>query len=310
MKAPRCVICHDKPLFPVRFKCFPCSMVPSSKRHCSTLTMVCMHCADRYLELDKKPEERSLRKRCIFCDKTVDPLMLRKEMAYEILHTIMDLDDQVYPCSHGGCDFEGSHLDLLDHVRVQCEYRTVQCTECSTEYPLVLEELHKISHPCHTTCTVCNELVPTSRFPQHMEDDHAHYVHCSVCEEYIFQFSYGFHMKERHQARECRYCAKWICETDDDDHLEDCEGIMECPLCVDHAFLKPKEVSSHFKHHGVSNDTLLYKYEDLLEAHEEALIQDRDHVLHTAWIRKVVEEKRREGRTIQKFIKKHERWWI
>ena len=310
MKAPRCTICHEKPLYPVRFRCFPCSSVNPEKRNCSTLTMVCMHCADRYLELDKKPEERSLTKRCLFCDKTVDPLTLTRDTAYEILHHVMDLDEQTYTCTHMGCFYEGSHLDMLDHSRGECEYRMVQCPECSVAYQAVFEDMHKMTSPCHTTCTVCDEHVPTHRYPQHMEDDHAHYVQCGECNDYVFQFSYGFHMKDKHDARECRYCAKWVCDRHGGtDHLEKCEGIMECPLC-EGPFLPPKQVATHFEQHAATTRSLVEKYEGLLQVYKNSPVRDADHVLHTEWIRKVLREKRKEERAVQKFIHKHERWWI
>jgi len=268
-----------------------------------------MGCADRYLELDKKkPEERTATKRCLFCDKTVSPPVLTRDKAYDILHHIMDLDEETYTCVHMGCFYEGSHLDMLDHSQRECEYRTVQCPECAVDYQAVFEDMHKMTSPCHTTCTVCNEHIPTHRYPQHMEDDHAHYVHCGECNDYVFQFSYGFHMKERHNARECRYCAKWVC--DPENHLEKCEGIMECPLCPDGQFLHSKEVAPHFQHHGVSNQILLHKYEGLLQVYETSLVKDRDYTLHTAWIQKILREKQMEGRAVHKFIKKHERWWF
>lgn len=312
MKDPRCTICHEKPLFPVRFQCFPCSSSNNThKKNCSTLVMVCMHCADRYLELDKIPEERSFSKRCLFCDKTVHPFALDKESAYEIMYPLMDLDDSTYSCRHLGCFYEGSHLDLLDHMQNQCEYRKVRCRECFIEYQHVFEEMHKMNQPCHTQCSVCDDYIPTQRFTQHMEDDHAHYAHCSECDEYIFQFSYGFHMKEKHQARECRYCGKWIPHSEEN-HVDKCEGVMECPLCccIIPTFLLSKEVSLHLQAHRTLNDTLLQKYQELQECYQSVSVVGQDDVLHTEWIRKVIREKRKESRVIHKFIKKHERWWI
>lgn len=323
MKDPRCTICHEKPLFPVRFTCFPCSFLNTSheKRNCSTLTVVCMECADRYLELNKKPEERSLSKRCLFCDKTVDPLCLTKEIAYELLHPIMDLDDDLYRCPHLGCFFQGCHLDLLDHTKNQCEYRTVRCRECFTTYQAVFEEMHKMNHPCHTECTVCNEFVTTRRFTQHMEEEHAHYVQCTACDAYIPEYTLGFHMRDKHQGQECRYCGNWVWYRNGDEstqekflrHInnDECQGTLECPLCVEGTpSLKPKDILGHLRCHETSVQLFLRNYEDLLGLYTESLIRDRDHLLHTEWVRKIITEKNKEAQTVQKFIRKHERFWV
>ena len=328
MKDPRCTICHEKPLFPVRFQCFPCSFLQSShdKRHCSTLTVVCMQCADRYLELDKRPSDRPLSKRCLFCAQTVDPLCLSKEIAYEILHPLMDIDDATYRCPHLACPFEGSHLDLFDHVSKECVYRTVSCRECFKTYQLVFEDMHKMTEPCHAQCTVCEHYVPTRKLKQHMEEDHAHFVQCMVCQTYIPEYDFNQHMREKHEGHECRYCGKWIwyMTTGEEGGLheeflrhinqDECEGSLECPMCVDGTMiLKPKDILGHLGKHSDAVQMLLEKYEDLLDAYVDAtleLVRDRDHVLHTEWIKKILVEKKQELRTVQTFIKKHERFWV
>ena len=374
MRDPRCTICHEKPLFPVRFQCFPCSFFSTSreKRNCSTLTVVCMHCADRYLELDLPPSDRSLSKRCLFCDKTVDPLCLTKEIAYEVLHPLMDMDEEVYACPHIACPYKDTHLSLFDHTRKECIYRTVTCRECYQLYPIILEETHKSTHPCHSQCTVCLEWIPTRKFalhmeeehahyalctvcdtyvPEynfsahmsthpchsqctvcfewiptrkftlHMEEEHAHYVLCMVCDTYVPEYNFSGHMREKHQGQECRYCGKWIWYITGEDGLyeeflrhvnnDECQGTLECPLCDNGTMLKPKDILSHLKSHSNRVNLLVEKYKELLDVYrEDTELIDKDYVLHTEWIRKILVEKNHESRTIYTFMKKHEKFWV
>jgi hypothetical protein len=77
--------------------------------------------------------------------------------------------------------------------------------------------------------------------------------------------------------------------------------------------LKPKDILGHLGKHSDAVQMLLEKYEDLLDAYVDAtleLVRDRDHVLHTEWIKKILVEKKQELRTVQTFIKKHERFWV
>jgi hypothetical protein len=82
---------------------------------------------------------------------------------------------------------------------------------------------------------------------------------------------------------------------------------------VDETILKPKDILGHLAKHSDAVQLFLEKYQDLLEMYEEATrtqVRDHDHVLHTEWIKKILVEKKHELRTIQTFIKKHERFWV
>jgi hypothetical protein len=81
-------------------------------------------------------------------------------------------------------------------------------------------------------------------------------------------------------------------------------------LCDNGTTLKPKEILSHLKSHSYRVNLLLEKYKDLLDVYRDTELTDKDHVLHTEWIRKIMVEKNHESRTIYTFMKKHEKFWV
>lgn len=196
-----CAICLEKPLIPVRFRCFH----PGFEKNCDSFSVVCARCADAYLEFDPFVRRAVNNKKCMYCDVHCDIAALKREECYEKQYLLMKMDPASYTCPQCS-EFEGVQLDLDAHMCNECPLRLVECAQCPFSCPAREMEYHKKECEGHFQCRFCRKSLPLRQEEHHMTDRH-------------------------HQTR-CRFCRAWIAARNMKSHLQfRCIYEENCFLC-------------------------------------------------------------------------------
>jgi hypothetical protein len=208
-----CPICLLDVRIPVEFICFPCGQNPNNKGnhiHCHSIARVCMTCARRYLELNKNRNERSITKKCLFCNAKVNPQLLNASKAYKKDYRMMAMDSRSdYSCVH--CDtFIGTQNELDRHLQLQCDYRTKFCTACKGMYIAKDEEIHFSSCPFMMSCpcSSCDWRDDVKKFDGHLLNIHDS-KYCYNCDTVVLDRAWTRHMEATCPNRMiyCKHCS-------------------------------------------------------------------------------------------------------
>jgi hypothetical protein len=222
-----CTICHEpQARVPVRIICFDCNK-DEEGRSCHDIARSCITCAREYFQLNKPVSEREHRKKCFFCDKTVNPQGLNASTAYVKDFLVMSMDQTVdHPCFHSsvGCPFTGRQEDLNRHLRNACNYRTITCEARCGKYFMAKDLVHhRAKCENYKICQVCNEHIPLNAL--------------------------SYHLRTAHRMVSCRWCSELFHTDGMSRHQEDCPSKpVRCQLCP-MTIVRP-DYRLHLQHHA------------------------------------------------------------
>jgi len=215
-----CCLCLQPPLVPVEFICFPC---PTEKGRpgCHAIQRVCWMCARRFLELDSS--HRSFRKRCLYCQATVQAEeVLTEEVSFRFDFRLMSQEKTVRSCPLSeNCEFRGTPMELYTHGKNSCAYRWIRChsPSCQQNYRVHQEQDH--ARQCASGFEACPAL---------------------NCSRWISNQNKNYrtdHLRETHGVTACFDCDELVSQTEQDamsHHLErTCpKRMVKCEICQKH----------------------------------------------------------------------------
>lgn len=219
-----CCVCLGCVVIPVEPVCFQCKDRNDGGISCFSMKRICLVCLENYLELRKPRHERELKKKCMFCPKTVLLQQTPKSQMFRVDYLSMDKDTVMKKCPMMGCDYENTHIQVAKHVFTTCPYYHVEC-ECG--------------HTC----------------PREQIQDHYRicdkFVFCQMCCLYVSKTEMAQHMYYQHDQTKCFTCHQFVRMDELSNHiLSTCpERLVTCEIC--NTFIRVKLIKNHLKRHVV-----------------------------------------------------------
>jgi len=222
----KCILCYEHAVLPVRITAFSCA--------CNyDIPICCMRCVERFLELDKHPSLRTVKK-CLFCPATRDtktlmivhhPVCVRTSPFFP-QKILWRVDTGVYPCPRG-CGFQGSQEALGDHIDgVECP-KLVQICDCTASVPREEWSHHIAGCRFWNRCTIAD------------------------CPHPFFRVgNLGVHMTSIHKMSACKLCKTAWAPTPQV-HLQhrrtECTYQEACKICRE--MVRAKDADAHYREH-------------------------------------------------------------
>jgi hypothetical protein len=198
-----CVLCRDHAMIPVQYTCFGCD--------CHQLTVSCRTCAHNFLGLNKKPCDRKISQKCLYCEKTCSPCSLKIEGAYSVNKILMKLDTSKYECTEA-CGFKGDQLEIWSHLG-DCPKRFVRCQDCEDYFTMDKKGEHSTNCSAYRNCPSCPQRIKTDAFREHVVQVHGgHY--CRLCRKESMLSPTDHKANECTYRERCRYCILTIAAKD------------------------------------------------------------------------------------------------
>lgn len=231
---PTCEICFQICKIPVKFTCFPC--YHRTKIHCHSIKRFCHNCAYAYLELGRRSNERSVTKKCPYCDVTVVLSKVRSHDGFEKDFFVMSHDTNRYDCINNGCTFQGTQNEINRHLST-CDFTVRRCRGCSEN--IFQKDMDEHIRQCsgRTQCPECHVYVFDNGFGRHLTETHS-LKQCEYCEAIVNENAYQEHLDYEcsYQPTQCEYCdcvyrnedeLQHLCTHLNDYQTQDVELIMQ-----------------------------------------------------------------------------------
>jgi len=203
MECVMCVICHEQAMIPVHYTCFGCD--------CHQLSVSCRNCAHSFLGLNRKPSDRNISQKCLYCEKTCSPRSLKIKDAYTVNMMLMKMDTWKHECTEA-CGFTGDQLEIWSHLD-DCPKRVVKCGDCEERFTMDKKEEHDTHCSAYTVCPSCSVRVKTTAFKEHVVQVHGGH-HCPLCRKESMLSPTDHKVNECTYRERCRYCILTIAAKD------------------------------------------------------------------------------------------------
>lgn len=238
-----CCICLDNIIIPVEPICFKCSN-QNGEISCFSMKRICIKCLQTYLDLEKHRNERSIKKKCVFCPSVVNLQQIAKNDTFRVDYMTMDREnrDTMISCIYPECLFQGNQIQVARHIFSQCEYFFIECL-CGYTCRRKDMTAHQLTCDKYEQCQMCFVCVPTTDFNRHMYYSHDK-TKCFTCHEYIDMEKLSDHI-----ISECP------------------ERLVSCEICC--SFIRFKIFKEHLHNHLIEINKNVQIINNKLRAEEE-----------------------------------------
>jgi len=239
----RCIICHDTAKVPVQLICFPCASAGNEtlQNECNEIVRVCLVCVRDYLQLDTAVNQRISFRKCLLCDRSVNPrhLGIHPDSIYRKDKMLMSMDNRNnISCSRvdDDCDFTGTQSELDRHLHDSCPGRTMTCRGgCGDSFKAMDEKAHMAACNFFSLC-----------------------LRCTPSTEYMVEEDLRKHMFQKHKEVRCHDCKMYVPESRLMTHRKECpKRVVECTICKKHNFFvdMKKHISEHIRYQAQEINT-------------------------------------------------------
>lgn len=213
-----CIICLENLFLPVEIICFGC--YKNYEINCSSLSRICLKCANTFLQLDKNIEDRDYYKKCIYCSSLCYLHKINCKNAFKKDFYSMIKDTNIYNCPYCFA-FTDDQISICNHLEKDCPKYYVLC-DCKKIFIREDFYFHLFSCPKYSFCNICKKYVNKNIFNNHMQNEHD-YIYCNLCKDYFKKLLFENHIENECPERliVCTFCLQLIIYKDYKKHLLD-----------------------------------------------------------------------------------------